>query len=71
MVHWQAEADGWHCLFESKQSGACHFIIVRIRQSRDFCSHVMMPNQITAHNAGIASQLAIERHLPGVCEFLR
>jgi hypothetical protein len=26
---------------------------------------------VTAHNAGIAPQLAIARHRPGVCEFFR
>ena len=32
---------------------------------------ILIVEPVTAHNAGIAPQLAIARHRPGVCEFFR
>ena len=71
MDRWQAETDGWHWLFESQQSGACHFIIVRSRQSRDFCSQVMMPNKADAPNAAMTPQFRSEHDGRGVGDLRR
>src|SRR5437879_5530689 len=45
------------------------FMLERLRTGATVAH--MRPNQITAHNAGIAPQLAIGHHRPGVCEFFR